>query len=147
MGLANDILALDDLQRQEIEVPEWADVLKDKPLLIRELTGAERDLLTNDYINAQKADPANPGERIQLLPPNYKARVLQLAALNGDGEPLFKPEHIPALGKKSARVLDNVVAAIMELSGMAGISLEGAREDFEDGLNEGSGLDSQCISG
>ncbi len=159
-AIADRILDTLDLAKADIEIPEWG-FDKENPLTVRELTGAERDRLTDMYFKCQVPDPANPGQRMQMVPPQYKATVVQMSCLNGTGEQLFKPEHIERLRDKSAQVLDKISERVAMLSGMQGLriipsevecpecgtvfepgsAIEQAKENLGSGPNKGSGSD------
>lgn len=122
-------------------MPEWGySVGEGKPYVIRELTGAERDELTNLYLKAQQLD-ARSGEVKQLMPINYRATLIAYASLNGEGEPLFKREHIPQLSKKAARVLDRISDEITDLSNLIGIKVDEGADDFVETPSDDTGSD------
>lgn len=122
MGLADKILAAGALRSEAISVPEWGITAESNELQLRELSGAERDHLTQLYINAQVPDRGNPGQMKQMLPPNYKATIIQMAAIDAEGQPIFDASQIEKLSDQSAQVLDRLSAEVTRLSGMAGIT-------------------------
>lgn len=134
MGLRDRILKSEDLDREKLDVPAWGG-----EVLIRELTGFERDKLTDLYMDAQVADPANPGELKQLIPKDYRSRICQMAIIDPDGSQVFSEADIEALQQKSARTIDLVSQAITRLSKMQGVVIEAEIEDFTEGQNDGGG--------
>ena len=138
MGVRDRILKSEDLERKTLDVPEWGG-----EVLIRELTGIERDKLTDLYIDAQVADPAHPGELKQTIPKNYRALICQMCIIDSDGSQIFSEGDIEALQGKSARIIDTVSQAITSLSKMVGIVIEAEIEDFTDDPNGDGGSGSQ----
>lgn len=138
MSLRDRILKSEDLERETLDVPAWGG-----EVLIRELTGFERDKLTDSYIDAQVADPANPGELKQTIPENYRALICQMCIIDSDGSQIFSEADIEALQRKSARTIDFVSQAITSLSKMQGVVIEADIEDFIDGQSDDGGSELQ----
>jgi len=136
MSARDRILNSQDLERAELDIPEWGG-----QVFYRELTGIERDELTDLYIEAQVTDPAT-GTVKQLLPKHYKAKICIMGVIDEDGSNVFTKEHLERVAAKSARCIDTVSSAITKISGMAGVTIEGAQEDFIDDRSEDGGSES-----
>lgn len=111
------ILKADDLKTQDVEVPEWGGSVR-----VRSLTGAERDKFeaTNYEIKDNKT--------VMKLE-NVRARLVSLAAIDGEGKSLFTPEDVAALGKKNAAALDRLFTVAQELSGLREKDLKEAEKN------------------
>lgn len=101
------ILGLAELRREDVDVPEW-----NATVTIRELTGAERDEYETWMLKARAAEGG--------FPPNVRARLVVMCALDEGGQPLFAEADVTALGAKSGRALDRLWNAARRLSGMGG---------------------------
>lgn len=102
-----EILALSELQREDVPVPEWRT-----SVIVRELTGSERDEYETWMLKARGADGG--------FPPNVRARLVVMTAIDESGQPLFADADVAALGAKSGRALDRLWNAARRLSGMGG---------------------------
>jgi len=103
---AVDILGSEDLVSEEVEVPEWPDS-KGQPgrIRLRQLNAEESMRLTEEM----------------LLKENEKAGMfimLVRCAVNEDGSRVFTEEDIPALKKKSFRVLERLQRVALRLQSM-----------------------------
>jgi hypothetical protein len=108
----DDILQADDLPIEEVECPEWGG-----SVAVRTMTGSDRDELENDLSVRQRQ-----GKRTDLR--GFKARLVQLTVVNGDGGLMFAKEEIAMLQKKSSTVIDRIAATAMKLNGLASGDVE-----------------------
>lgn len=113
MPLTRDqILAADDLPRETVAVPEWGG-----DVIVRALTGEERDAYEVETAEAMKTGN----------PPNMRARLVALTAIDEAGNRLFNHEtHVARLAKKSGRALDRLFEAAARLSGMGPAGVQAA---------------------
>lgn len=101
-----DILGTDDIETRPVDVPEWpVDVY------VRTFPGTVRSRLR--AMVDGNADSAT-----------FSATAVKEAACTEDGSLIFTDDDIEALKSKSSVVQDRIIAAAMELNGMA--------EDAED---------------
>lgn len=104
------ILATNDLKSEVVHVPEWGGDVE-----IREMTAGERaafaDLFAGDSV-----------------PTDSQARMVQMCAIDDEGERLFEESDIEALSAKSGSALQTLSQKVMELSGMD-VSLEDAEKN------------------
>jgi len=100
----DDILNAPDLPMEEVEVPQWGGTV-----LIRGMTGAQRDAFEALMLD-DKAD------NVQNLRQNFRARMVSMAIVDAEGNIMFTPEDIDALGNKSAQALDLVFEKIQKLN-------------------------------
>ena len=98
------ILNADDLKRKEVEVPEWHGTV-----LIRELTGRERDAFEEGSLDKKTRD-------IKMT--NLRARLVSMSAIDENGERLFTKAEAHELGGKSAAALNRCFEVSCSLSGI-----------------------------
>jgi hypothetical protein len=123
------ILAIDDVQVRDVEVPEWGGVVR-----VRGLTGTQRDAFESEVVVLN-------GSNTQRNLRNIRARLVAITAVDDKGARLFTHKDVDALGAKSARALDRVFSAASELSGLSAADVEELAENFADGQSDGSTSD------
>jgi len=92
-----------------VAVPEWG---ARKGVLILEWTGAQRDRFEGSL--AERKD------RMQ----NFRARLISAVVCDEQGRLVFSPEDVVDLGRKSAKALDRIFSAAMELNGLSSRDVE-----------------------
>lgn len=103
MGLAEEILSLDDRKVVEVEVPEWGG----RKLRLMEMSAADRDAYEISNLEArQQKQPRR----------NIRARLVALCLVDDAGKRVFSDEQVEALGAKSAKVLDRLFWKARELN-------------------------------
>ena len=103
-----DILALDDLPRREVHIPEWND-----SVFVRALTGAERDKL----------------ERLVSSSQTSRAAIVVLCCVDANGDRLFTDKDVAALGDKNGHALERIVSAALDFNILSDESLTEAGKD------------------
>ena len=88
----DQILAANDLDLLEIEVPEWGGTV-----FCRVMSVGERDAYEREWIGRKETGVEN-----------FRTKFLQRVLCNKDGELLFSAEEVAALAKKSARVMNRL---------------------------------------
>lgn len=114
------ILRKTEVVIEKIPVPEWNGFIH-----IRMLTASERDTFEAGNSRIRKDGKTEPNLK------NYRARLLQAAACKANGEPLFGPDDINALGDLGSRGVDRVIDRIQKLNGMREPDLEEAEKNSE----------------
>jgi len=104
MLTAKDILAIQDLPRKEVHIPEWNGTV-----CVRALTGAERDHL----------------ERVILQDKTSRAAIAVLCCVDEQGNRLFKDSDLEALSQKNGNALERIVKSALAFNA---ISDEGINE-------------------
>lgn len=127
MGLKEQLLKakrkVDEVETPELEVPK---------LRVRELSGADRDLLTNLYL-AQGVDA-------KQLPELYKERGIVRGVVNDAGDLVFEDEDAIAISKDwGSELRDRVWAKIEEISGMKDAAVEDETKNLLSGQSSDSG--------
>ncbi|MFI8988666.1 hypothetical protein ACIG63_27260 [Streptomyces antimycoticus] len=106
---ADQILGADDLDYEDVPVPEWGGTVR-----VRELPGTERDKFEAQFVGG-KDGASIRAEGLE----GFRARLAAAAIVDADGKPLFRSAaETKRLGEKSANALQRVVDAAMRLSGM-----------------------------
>lgn len=123
------ILAADDRKTVPVSVPEWGG-----DVLVRSLTGAERDKFEEGLQTVR-------GNKTKRNLKNFRARLVALCVVNEQGELLFSPPDIDALGGKSVAALQRVFNKCNELNGMSDEDIEELTQDFDEAADEASTSD------
>jgi len=105
-----EILGSDDLNAEEVQVPEWGGLVR-----VRMLTAGERDKFETDV--------AGIGGKSKNMT-NLRARLVVLTACDDALAPLFEPGDVEALAKKSAAAVDRVFSVAAKLNGFTSSDIE-----------------------
>ena len=106
------ILAAQDLQTEDVEVPEWGGAVR-----VRSFTGRERDAFEASMVRGDGKD-----RKVDLT--NMRARLVGLTVIDETGQRLFTDEEVDLLGAKSGAALDRVFAVAQKLNGLSGADVE-----------------------
>ena len=106
------ILAAQDLQTEDVEVPEWGGAVR-----LRSFNGRERDAFEASMVRGDGRD-----RRVDLT--NRRARLVGLTVIDESGQRLFTDEEADLLGAKSGAALDRVFAIAQKLNGLSGSDVE-----------------------
>ena len=106
------ILTANDLQTEDIEVPEWGGAVR-----VRSFTGRERDAFESSMVRGDGRD-----RKVDLT--NMRARLVGLTVIDETGQRLFTDEEVDLLGAKSGAALDRVFAVAQKLNGLSGTDVE-----------------------
>ena len=106
------ILAAQDLQTEDVEVPEWGGAVR-----VRSFTGRERDAFEASMVRGDGKD-----RKVDLT--NMRARLVGLTVIDETGQRLFTDEEVDLLGAKSGAALDRVFAIAQKLNGLSGADVE-----------------------
>ena len=106
------ILAAQDLQTEDVEVPEWGGAVR-----VRSFTGRERDAFESSMVRGDGRD-----RKVDLT--NMRARLVGLTVIDETGQRLFTDEEVDLLGAKSGAALDRVFAVAQKLNGLSGTDVE-----------------------
>ena len=100
------ILAAQDLQVKEVNVPEWGGAI-----LVRGLTGTERDKFESSVLRGQ-------GRNMSVNMENLRSKLVAMSVVDQEGKRLFSDQDALELGKKSAVVLNRIFGIAQALSGL-----------------------------
>ena len=106
------ILAAQDLQTEDVEVPEWGGAVR-----VRSFTGRERDAFEASMVRGDGKD-----RKVDLT--NMRARLVGLTVIDETGQRLFTDDEVDLLGAKSGAALDRVFAVAQKLNGLSGADVE-----------------------
>ena len=100
------ILQAQDLQYEDVDVPEWGGTVR-----VRTLTGRERDAFEQSVVEQK-------GKNTKTNLRNIRAKLVALTVIDGEGKRMFNTSDIELLGEKSANALDRLFDAARRLSGL-----------------------------
>lgn len=123
------ILAVEDIQYEIIDVPEWGG-----PVRVRSLTGSERD-----QYDAESWNMTHGGKDAQAALTDFRVRRVAKAIVDENGAPLFGAADVAALGRKNGAVIDRLDDVVTRLSGMDDKAVKAALEALKDAPSGGSG--------
>jgi hypothetical protein len=109
----DEILALDDLPRERVAVPEWGG-----EVFIRTMRGDERDEFEGMEALFRKGKETTKGMR------GFRARLVVFTACCESGELMFKPEQSAALGQKSSSIVSRLFDVAAKLNGFTNADVE-----------------------
>lgn len=111
MALLNrdDILAQDNLNTEDVSVPEWGGEVR-----VREMTASDRDTFEARFANTEGKANMN----------NVRAELVSKCVVDEEGNRLFTKEDMKKLADKSASAMDRIFQKTLELSGMSQDSQE-----------------------
>lgn len=122
------ILAVDDVQFEDVEVPEWGGQVR-----VKSLTGKERDALESSMI-------VGKGKNANVNLNNLRAKLVARSVVDEDGKRIFTDDDIAALGAKSAAALTRVYEVAQRLSGITQEDVDELTKNSETAPSEDSGL-------
>lgn len=131
----DEILALDDRATEVVEVPEWGGAVT-----LRAMTGSERDQYEASMVRYGKDDKGQI-EVKSVETANIRARLVSLAAVDEQGERMFKEADLLALGDKSAAALNRLFDVARRLSALTDQDVEALKTGLKAGPNGSSGSD------
>jgi hypothetical protein len=120
------IRAVNDTAYEIVHCPEWGGSVR-----LRGLTGRERDEFEAGSLKGR-------GKNVQMNLANMRARLVAMAAVDGDGNQLFAGEDVSWLGRKSAVALERCFQAARRLSGLTDGDVEELAANFGDDPNGSS---------
>lgn len=111
------ILEAQDLEERVVDVPEWGGVVR-----VRGFTKAQQQQMRKQATVAEEVD----SDRLELL-----------MFVHGVVDPKFSPDQAGLLQQKSAGLVDRVLTAVLEVSGMTKDALKKAEKSFSDESGQG----------
>lgn len=122
----SDILGANDLQREEVEVPEWGGTV-----MIRSFTADAKDAMEHKLFQISKTGVG------------IRAAYVGLALVDDKGQRLFKDEEISMLGTKYAGAVDRVFEKVARLNRITQQDVEDLEKNS--GAVLGDGLPSDSV--
>jgi hypothetical protein len=112
----DQILAAQDLPREEVEVPEWGG-----KVLVQGMNGEDKDRFEASMVRSQKSGITVDVQQMLL---NFRARLCAACIIDETGHKLFTDTDVLALGKKSAVALSRVSDVAQRLSAVSDSDVE-----------------------
>lgn len=132
-----DVLAINDLQKEEVFVSEW-----DAWVWVRALTGTERDAFEASLVSEKTIRRGRKSETTREANlNNLRARLCALTMCDEEGNRLFSDADVRELGKKSASALNKVFEVAQRLSGLSDDDVEELAGNSPDDPNDDSTSD------
>jgi len=113
------ILSVQDIAREQVEVPEWGG-----HVFVRGMTGEERDSFEASLVERR-------GKTRELNFKNMRAGLVARCVVDENGTRLFTDGDIAKLGQKSASALDRLYEVASRLSGIGEKDVEELVEEFQ----------------
>lgn len=120
------IMGASDIESEDVYVPQWGGTVR-----VQGLTAADRDAFEQSMIEGR-----GKNQRMNLV--NFRARLVALTVVDGDGKRLFTDEDVKALGAKSAGALDTIFTVAQKLSGLGDDDVEELTANFNEAGGGGS---------
>lgn len=112
MLTGKDILAIDDLERETIDVPEW-----DCTITVQTMTGLDKDEY-DAWIYGARGNDGKPSLK------HMRALITVLSCVDENGVKLFSVDEIEAVSKKASSALDRIYVVADRLSKLSDKSVE-----------------------
>jgi hypothetical protein len=106
------ILHADDIEYEDVDVPEWNGAVR-----VRALTGTERDAYEASMSQQR-------GKNYVRNLANIRAKLVVKTVVDEQGERVFSDQDANALGKKSASALDRIFEVAARLSRLSDEDVE-----------------------
>jgi len=100
------ILAAQDFKTEEVPVPEWGGVV-----LVRELSAQDFDSVGFPMVKESGEIDARGARGMNV-------KIVSLSIIDEEGNQLFTPKDVRALGERAIAPIRRITAKVMELSGM-----------------------------
>jgi len=107
-----EILGADDIERVEVEVPQWGGTV-----LVQALTAQQRGVFSNQVVDQKKG-----GRTIRLQ--DIQVRLCAISMVDENGRRLFSDAEMHQLAKKSSAALQIVFEAAQRISGLSDEQVE-----------------------
>lgn len=107
---AGEILAAQDLKREDVPVPEWGE---DAAVHVQELSLSDRIR----FLNGAFIESGSNGQAVRTQRPESQALLLSMVIVNEDGSAMFDDADVKTLMRKSPRAAERVIAVALRLSG------------------------------
>lgn len=116
---ATEILSVSDIETREEWIPEWNTWVR-----IRGMTGSQRDRFEDSMLQGK-------GRNQKTNLENLRAKLVVASVVDENGKPLFKKDHIAALGSKAVKPLGRIVKVAQEINGITDDDIEELTKNSE----------------
>lgn len=125
----SDILAAQDIEIEQVDVPEWGG-----SVFVKGLTGAERDRFEGSLVIER-------GKSRTMNMANFRAKLACLTICDEKGSKLFTEKDVAAMTEKSASALQRIFVVSQKLSRIKEEDVAELTEELEADPFEGSPSD------
>ena len=126
----DEILSADDLPREFVPCPEWANGDNESGVIVRTLTAGERDRLEAHVLANQNKETIN-----------VRALIALMCCVDDEGKNIFKPSDLAEVASKSVKPLDRILAVAQGLNHFSDDDIEQLEKNSEAVQLEGSSFD------
>ena len=123
-----EILAAQDIQFEDVAVPEWGGTVR-----VKSLTGLDRDALEQTMLEGKGKDAT-----VNLA--NFRAKLCARSMVDEAGRLIFRDLDIVDLGRKSAAALGRVFDVASRMSGFSQTDIEEITKNSGSGQSGDSGI-------
>ena len=127
----DQILRAEDIKTEEVAVPE-----RNGEVLVRGLTGRERDEFEATLVERR-------GKKTAMNTANIRAKLVSLCVVDDNGAHMFTHSDVEDLGKKSAAAVSRIYDVAARLSGISDEDVEELVGDFGETPGKSSSSPSQ----
>lgn len=103
------ILAINDIQTEVVNVPEWGGEVR-----VRGLTALERDRLMAEFFDLEGGGRMKPEKAAE-----YRVKLAVLCVVDESGERIFNDKDTELLGKKNPKAIERIADVVARLSGLS----------------------------
>lgn len=119
------ILAAEDRKTTDVDCPEWGGAVR---------VATIQALVHDRWMARHAKDGASPEM--------FRIQYVALCCVDGEGNPLFTPDDVEALGRKSFQPINRLYEAAAELNGLATGVAEDVAKNSDAGQSAGSSSES-----
>jgi len=122
----DDILKVQDIQIEEVDVPEWGG-----SVFVKGMTGTERESFEKTIMDQR-------GKTSVVNMDNFRAKLVVYSTCDEKGNLIFKNSDVAALSEKSAAPLVRIAEVATRLSAIGKQDIEELTEELEANPTDGS---------
>ena len=129
------ILALDDVQIEELHVPQWGGTVR-----VRGMSGTQRDAFEKAISREKRSGSSKRSGKTttEIIREQLRARLVAWCVVDDSGQRVFTDDDLPGLNAKSGAALEPIVDAAMRLSGMGDDDVDDLAQEMLEGENPSS---------
>lgn len=131
------ILAAEDIQTEEVLVPQWGGTVR-----VRGMSGTERDAWEAAMVQTpaqgnRASRRSNGATATSVNTKDFRAKLCAMCVVDEAGARMFSDEDVEALGAKSGAALDAVFGVAMRLSGLGKGDVDKLAQEMLEGKGVG----------
>lgn len=118
---AAELLAIDDLKKETVEIPEWKT-----SVIVRELSAGEKEWIDS---NTKK----NGKTVSEVKDAKILAQICAFVVVDDNGDRVFSDAQVPFLAKKSGAAIERILAVTGRLSTVSAAEIQELAKNSESG--------------